>query len=236
MTTPYADLPARLQAVEEAVAEACRAAGRDRAEVRLVAVSKTHPPDAIRVAYALGLRDFGENYAQDMADKQAALDPQLPGLRWHFIGRVQRNKAKLLAKAALVHGVGSVAHAEALGRRAEGGRVPFLAQVNVSAEAQKNGFDPEELRRDLQALAEVEGAELRGLMAMLSAEDSQRRARERFAAVRELRNLLEREADMRLPELSLGMSADFPAAIREGATLVRVGTALFGPRPSLEAE
>jgi PLP dependent protein len=230
LTPPYAQLALRLSALEEAIAAACDDAGRDRASVRLVAVSKTHAADAVRVAYRLGLKDFGENYAKELAEKQALLDPQLPGLRWHFIGRVQRNKAKLLAGAALVHGVGSVAHAEALGRQGAQRPVPFLAQVNASAEKQKNGFDFDDLRRNLSALRQVEGAALRGLMAMLSQEDSAARARERFAAVRELRDALEREGGVALPELSMGMSADFGAAIREGATLVRVGTALFGPR------
>lgn len=218
----------RAATVKAAIADACREAGRAPDEVRLVAVSKRHPPAALREAYRVGLRDFGENYAQELADKRAELAADLPDARWHFIGRVQSNKTKLFAGCALVHGVGSLKHARAVARRAPG--TPVLAQVNVSQEGQKNGFDPEELEAELEALLQVEDAPLRGLMAMLEAGDAGARARERFAAVRELRDRLVARGGRELPELSMGMSADFHEAILEGATLVRVGTALFGRR------
>ena len=110
---------ARLAHLEEGIAAACESAGRERSAVRLIAVSKTHPLEAVKAAYALGLRDFGESYAQELVKKREDLGASLPDLRWHFIGRVQTNKAKILAQADLVHGVGSIAHAEALAKRAD---------------------------------------------------------------------------------------------------------------------
>jgi pyridoxal phosphate enzyme (YggS family) len=217
----------RAAEVLDQIASACRDAGRDPSEVRLVAVSKRHPADAVRRAYEAGLRDFGESYAQEMVDKREQL-VDLADARWHFVGRVQRNKAKLLAGCALVHGVGSVQHAEAIARRAPGTGV--LAQVNASDEEQKNGFSFDGIERELDALLGIEGAPLRGLMAMLEAGDEGARARERFAAVRELRDRLAQRAGRELPELSMGMTADFREAVHEGATLVRVGTAIFGRR------
>lgn len=225
-------LAGRLARLEEGIAEACRAAGRARESVRLIAVSKTHPPAAIEEAYALGLRDFGESYAQELVKKRELLDASHSDIQWHFIGRVQTNKAKVLALAHLVHGVGSLAHAEALGRRAEAGRsVAFLAQVNVSGEEQKNGFAFDGLRNDLEALLQVPGARLVGLMAMLELGEEGDAARARFARVRELRDELERRAGVELPVLSMGMTADHREAILEGATHIRIGTALFGARP-----
>lgn len=222
----------RLERLEQGIAEACRAAGRARDSVRLIAVSKTHPPAAIEEAYALGLRDFGESYAQELLKKRELLDTSHPDIQWHFIGRVQTNKAKLLAAAHLVHGVGSLAHAEALGRRAGPSRaVAFLAQVNVSGEQQKNGFSFDEIRRDLEALLQVPGARLVGLMAMLELGEEGDAARARFASVRTLRDELEGRAGAELPVLSMGMTADHREAILEGATHIRIGTALFGERP-----
>lgn len=224
-------LQTRLERLEAGIADACREAGRPRSDVLLVAVSKTHPLDAVKHAYTLGLRHFGESYAQEMEEKRLALRASHPDIKWHFIGRVQRNKAKLLAHADLVHGVGSLAHAEALGKRAEEGRqVAFLAQVNASGEAQKNGFEFDALRRDLEGLLEVPGTAMQGLMAILGQGEQGAAARGRFAAVRELRDALERAAGVRLPILSMGMTADHREAILEGATHVRVGTALFGAR------
>ena len=217
----------RAAGVRESIDEACRDAGREPDSVRLVAVSKRHPPAAIEAAYQAGLRDFGESYAQELVEKREALG-QLAELRWHFIGRVQKNKAKLLSQCALIHGVGSLAHAEAIARRAPG--TPVLAQVNVSDEGQKNGFDVDELERELEALLAIEDAPLVGLMAMLQQGDAGSQARSRFASVRKLRDRLAAASGRPLPELSMGMSADFREAVAEGATLVRVGTAIFGRR------
>lgn len=217
----------RLARVEEEIARACEAAGRRREDVRLVAVSKTHPPALLREAYALGVRDFGESYAKELDAKRQALQ-DLPDIRWHFVGRVQRNKAKLLRGVHLVHGAGRVGHVEALGAKAA--PVDVLLQVNEAGEEQKNGFDPDELRRDLPVVSQVEGARVRGLMTLPPLGEDPKRTRQRFASLRRLRDELEAAHGVSLPELSMGMSGDFPLAIREGATLVRVGTAIFGPR------
>jgi pyridoxal phosphate enzyme (YggS family) len=221
----------RYKEVLEAIEEACAEAGRAPGDVCLVAVSKRHPPEAIRAAYALGMRDFGENYAQELAEKRSALAPELPEARWHFIGRVQSNKAKELVSADCVHGVGKLGHAEALSRRAvEGAPLRFLTQVNVSGEAQKNGFSFSDLRENAQALSALPGVRWAGLMAMLMEGERGEAARAAYGRVRALRDELEQLIGRSLPELSMGMSGDFREAIAEGATMIRVGTAIFGPR------
>lgn len=222
------DLEQRIRDVQRAIAEACAEAGRPQGAVRLVAVSKTQGPARVEAAYAAGLRDFGENYAQEASEKHEATQRSCPDARWHFVGRVQRNKVKLLQGMTCIHGVGDVAQLQAISQRL--GAVDVLLQVNESREEQKNGFFSEQLLTSFEQLLEVPKVRVRGLMSLpapLEAEDDQRR---HFAAVRGLRDALEREFDVSLPELSLGMSHDFRAAILEGATLVRIGTALFGPR------
>lgn len=216
---------ANLQRLRAAIAGAEREAGRVPGSVRLVAASKGQPVRAIEEAAAAGQGIFGENYARELRDKRAAV----PNLEWHFIGRVQAANSKDIAGAALVHGVGSVEQARALAKR---GRVAVLLQVSLWREESKNGFTSSELQRDLPLLHDLEGLEVRGLMAMppVAAGVAERRAA--FAAVRALRDALAPG----LPELSMGMSADFTEAILEGATLVRIGTALFGPRPTRTQE
>ena len=196
--------------------------------VTLVAVSKTHPPEAVREAYAAGQRDFGENYAQEWRDKAAAL-ADLPDLVWHFVGSLQTNKVKLLLgaappRAAWVHTVDREELARELSRRAaaRGARVKVLLEVNVAGEPQKAGCAPEEVPRLAAAVGALPGLELRGLMCIPPAEGD---PRPHFRALRALRDRLG------LPDLSMGMTADWEAAVEEGATLVRVGTAIFGARP-----
>jgi pyridoxal phosphate enzyme (YggS family) len=208
----------RLASVRERIERA--AAGR---EVCLVAVSKRQPVEKIRAAYAAGQRHFGENHIQSLEEKRSELGDVCPEARWHFIGRVQRNKAKQIRTAHLVHGVGAVRHANAVAP------ARVLLQVNVGAEEAKNGFDPDELREALPGLLAVEGLDIRGLMAMPPIGED---PRPHFAAVRALRDELAAANGVELKELSMGMSGDFEAAIEEGATLVRVGTAIFGPRES----
>ncbi len=222
MSTPPEDVAHRLAGVRAALADACRAAGRPAGSVRLVAASKGQPAAAIRAAAAAGQRLFGENYAREMRDKRTELAGYTKDLEWHFIGRVQSGNAKEIAGAALVHGVGSRSQLEALARH---GPVAALLQVSLWGEASKNGFMEAELERDLEGLLEVDGAAVRGFMAMPPPGVA---AREAFAAVRALRDRLAPQ----LPELSMGMSGDYREAALEGATLVRVGTAIFGPRPA----
>lgn len=215
-------ISARLEAVRAEIAAALRQAGRPADSARLVAVTKGQPAAAIAAAARAGQRTFGENYAREMREKRAGLGALADTLEWHFIGRVQASNARDIATAALVHGVGTRGQAEALSARAKD-VLPVLLQVSLWGESSKNGFDEEALARELEGLRELPRLAVRGLMAMPPPGAEPRAA---FAAVRELR-------DRRAPglaELSMGMSSDFREAILEGATLVRVGTAIFGER------
>ncbi|MFO8070493.1 MAG: YggS family pyridoxal phosphate-dependent enzyme [Polyangia bacterium] len=225
------DIAANLQSVKERIAAAASGCGRDPGSVSLVAVSKLHPSEAIRAAYAAGQRAFGENYAQELRDKAAELE-DLTELRWHFIGHLQRNKAKYAARAgAMVETVDSIKLVSELERQAErrGIEIPCLVQVNVGGEEQKSGCDSGEAEKLLGAIENAERLELGGLMTIPPFELKVEQTRRYFSELRRLRDSL--GGPERLPHLSMGMSQDFEAAIEEGATLVRVGTAIFGPRP-----
>lgn len=197
--------------------------------VRIVAVTKTHGPEAVRAALAAGLEDVGENRVQEALAKQA----QLAGVpvHWHLIGSLQRNKARhAVGRFALIHSVDREDLATELDRRAlEGSRQPVLVEVNCSGEAQKSGVAPAGLAPLLDRIAVLPRLELQGLMTVAAASDDERVQRDAFARLRELREQMQ-AAGHRLPELSMGMSGDFPAAVEEGATMVRLGTLLFGER------
>ena len=215
---------------------ACVRAGRAPGDVTLIAVSKRQPASAVREAIAAGARDLGENYAQELAAK-AAENGEVGELRWHFIGRLQRNKVKLVAgKVALLHAVDSVELAIELGKRAaRRGRRPrkaILLAANVADEASKGGAAVAEVSALARALAAVDGIRLDGMMTMPPPADDPEAARPHFAALRALRDRVAAELGAALPVLSMGMSADFEVAIAEGATHVRVGTAIFGERPT----
>lgn len=214
-----------LDEVRARIERAATAAGRDPSTVRLVAVSKTKPASAIREAYAAGQRDFGENYAQELDQKAREL-ADLTEIRWHFIGHLQSNKAKLVAPVAhLVHAVDSASLASALAKRAPG-RLGVLVEVNVGGEAEKHGVAPSEVGALLDAIEREPNLELRGLMTMPPHDLAlARRAFEELGALRDRHG-----GAARLPELSMGMSDDLEIAIACGATLVRVGTAIFGAR------
>ncbi len=222
----------RLAAVRAAVAAACERAGRPRDAVRLVAVSKTHAAEAIREAYAAGQRDFGENYVQELVAKRRAL-ADLPGIRWHFIGHLQSRKARDLAfPQAFVHGLDSLSAIQKLdaAAREAGLRIPVLLQVNVGDETSKSGVAPEAAGDAARALAACGALSWEGLMTIPPAVANSEAARPFFRRLRALRDSLSQDFDRPLPELSMGMSGDFESAILEGATLVRVGTAIFGHR------
>jgi PLP dependent protein len=194
------------------------------ASVRLIAVSKFHPVEAIRALYELGQRDFGENYAQELADKAAALR-DLPDLRFHYIGGLQRNKLKFLLEShACIDTLASEAHARAIQERARQ-PVPVLVQVNIMGEAQKGGVAPGELAALIAAIRGFDQLRLRGLMTIPPADDLAI-SRTAYEALAELART------HALPELSMGMSDDLEVALAAGATEVRIGTAIFGPRPS----
>lgn len=221
----------RLATVRARIDDAARAAGRDPVGVKLVAVSKTKGAEVVREAYAAGQRAFGENYAQELAAKAEAL-ADLPDIEWHFIGHLQTNKAKVVARIAhVVHTVDSMALARELGRRAAREErttaLPVLIEVNVAGEAQKSGAMASDIEEVMGAVRSEAALALRGLMTMPPAGDLQA-ARRVFETLRTLRNLHGGEAV--LPELSMGMTGDLEVAVACGATIVRVGTAVFGER------
>lgn len=224
------DVAANLAALDARIAAACARAGRDRAEVRLVAVSKRQPPAAIAAAEAAGHRDFGESYAQELGQKIAALGGG--DRRWHFVGKLQRNKVKdVVGAVAVIHAVDSARLLEAIDRVAgERGVVqPLLIAVNVGGEAQKSGVAPDQAGALVAAAGELANVDCRGLMTMPPWPESPEDSRPHFAALAALRQRLA-SAAAPLPELSMGTTADLEVAVEEGATLVRVGTAVFGPR------
>jgi pyridoxal phosphate enzyme (YggS family) len=224
----------RLSAVRARIRAAATAAGRSVGEIRLVAASKTFPPPAVRDAVAAGVSDIGENYIQEARDKYAAL-PGLPAT-WHFIGHLQTNKAKYAVRMFdLIHTVDSYRLALELDRCAQkiNKIQAVLIQVNVAGEASKSGVTPEEALPLIRRAAELEHLAVRGLMTMPPYFNAPEKVRPFFAALRRLRDRIAAEQlePIGLPELSMGMTGDFEAAIAEGATLVRIGTAIFGERP-----
>lgn len=221
-------LPARLAAVRETVAR-CQATGGWRHPVRIVAVTKGHGPDAVRAALDAGLRDIGENRVQEALQKQDAL-ADLP-IAWHLIGGLQRNKARHAAgRFVLIHSIDRAELAAELDRRVPAGnRQPVLVQVNCSAEPQKGGVAPGDLPYLLDQLRGSERLQVQGLMTMSALTEDIAEQHHAFRLLRELRDAGER-AGHALPELSMGMSGDYPAAVEEGATMVRLGTVLFGER------
>jgi PLP dependent protein len=217
----------RLREVEDKICRACAASGRTRDAVTLVAVSKRHPASSIDEAVALGLTEFGENYVQEALDKFPRL-----GANLHFIGSLQRNKVrKVLALASLVHGVGSLSVLEAIDRIAgeEGLASEFLLQIHLTDEPTKQGFAPDEVPKALEMAAGFRHARLRGFMAMAPLDGGSDTARPVFAQARAYLDLA-RAQGIAADILSMGMSQDMEAAIAEGATHVRVGTAIFGER------
>jgi pyridoxal phosphate enzyme (YggS family) len=218
------DVAAGWKAVLERVRAAEARAGRPTGTVEVVAVSKLQPPEAIRAAHAAGARAFGENYAQELRDKAEALS-DLQGLRWHAIGPLQTNKARYVARSAHVfHALDRLEVAQELSRRRTGTPLSVYVEVNVGGEASKSGVGPEVLPALLDAVRPLPGLELVGLMTMppLAPADEVRPCFRALAA-------LAREHGLR--GLSMGSTQDFEAAIEEGATVVRVGTAIFGERP-----
>jgi pyridoxal phosphate enzyme (YggS family) len=227
----------RLYDVRSRIAEALSRSGREPDSVRLVAVSKTKPVEALREAIRAGVTDLGENYVQELAAKQSQIGNEV---QWHFIGHLQSNKARLLAPfCTLIHGVDSARLAAEISRRAAAhGRVqPVLIEVNLGQEAGKFGVDPSAVLDLAEGVLQLPHVCLRGLMTMppfpVHPEDS----RPYFIRLRELRDELAQRGvpAESLQELSMGMTADYQIAIEEGATLVRIGTAIFGSRDAAVA-
>lgn len=216
--------------VQERIAEACLRAGRRREEVHLIAVSKTHPVTAIENVAALGQIDFGENRVHELVEKKRQVHAE--GLRWHLIGQLQTNKVKLLDADTILHSLDRVSLADALQKRFAGKKIRCLIQVNCSREANKSGVAVEELLALAEYIAAKTAIEVMGLMTMAEDTEDERRIRATFAELRELSERL--RASGLFPNyagwLSMGMSGDFAQAIAEGATHIRIGTAIFGAR------
>ncbi len=223
----------KIDGVEQRIAKACRRSGRSRDEVRLVAVSKKFPLAVILEANRLGLRDFGENYAQELRDKQREAGNGTSGtLCWHFVGALQRNKVKyVVGKADLVHAVDNIAIVAELDKRAAtaGTRVRALVEINGGEES-KNGIRSGDLREFLGSASRFQNVSLEGLMIMPPYFEDPEMSRPWFSGLREMRDKVAGEFPG-VRELSMGMSNDFEVAIEEGATILRIGSALFGPRP-----
>lgn len=219
----------RLATVRDQVAEAARAAGRSPESVTLVAVSKFHPVEALIEAHAAGVRDFGENIVQELIEKSAAMADLGLDVRWHFIGRLQRNKINLLLRAApyRIHTIDKAELADALSSRAPAVGLDVLLQVNIGREAQKGGVAPDEVEQLARYVTTKPPLRLCGLMAIPPVE---RDATPYFVEMAKLSERIRAIAPA-ARELSLGMTGDFPSAIANGSTHVRIGTAIFGERP-----
>ena len=226
---PFPDLPDRLREVRERIDAAARRGGHGQA-VRVVAVTKTHGPDAVQAAWEAGIADVGENRVQEALPK---MDTVSVPVRWHLIGHLQRNKVKSLPRFALLHSLDSSRLADAvhefgqtLGRPGEA-----LVQVNVAGEATKGGYAPDEWEREADRLRNLAGLRVRGVMTMAPLEADEPTLRAVFAGARSARDILSR-AGHPASELSMGMSNDYEIAVEEGATYARLGTVLFGARPT----
>jgi pyridoxal phosphate enzyme (YggS family) len=226
-----ASIAENLERVREQITQAAAKAGRALNEIELVAVTKRHPAEKVREAVEAGHTLFGESRVQEARAKI----PELPSnLRWHFVGHLQKNKIRhALPLFELFHGVDSLALAQEMDRiAAEQGEHPrVLLEVNVAGEGSKFGFRAETLRADIESLLALSRLSIVGLMCIPPLAEEAEASRKFFVQLRELHNSVETEFDVKLPHLSMGMTQDFWIAVEEGATLVRVGTAIFGERP-----
>lgn len=230
-------LKKRLAQIQDQIAQACQRAGRSPDEVTLIGVSKTFPVAVVQAAYEAGLRHFGENRVQELLAKAAVLPGQIAGgqVVWHMIGHLQRNKAKeVVANVDWLHSLDNLRLAETLERRAAmADRVlPCFVEVNVSGEPTKFGLEPEAVHHFLDALAPFEHLEIVGLMTLAAPAEDPEAVRPQFRLLRRLAETYQprNNPHVQLRYLSMGMSGDFEVAIEEGATHVRIGSALFGPR------
>ncbi len=226
---PFPDLPDRLLEVRQKI-EAAKARGAHGQAVTIVAVTKTHGPEAVQAAYHAGLGDVGENRVQEALPKMDAVSAPV---RWHLIGHLQRNKVKSLPRFELLHSLDSSRLADAVNEvgEASGRPVNALLQVNVVGEESKGGFAPADAEREAERLRGMPGIQLRGVMSMAPLDADERTLRKVFSGARGLRDAL-CAAGFAATELSMGMSNDYEVAVEEGATFVRLGTVLFGARPA----
>ncbi len=236
----HMDLAVNLEMIRQRIRTACGRAGRNPDSVSLLAVTKSHPPEVVQAAAKLGLILFGENKVQEAKAKI----PLCPGnLRWHMIGHLQSNKCRDAVELfKMIQSVDSLSLAQEINKRAEQAArtMPVLLEVNVAGEASKFGYRPEQLLAELKELNALPRIEIHGLMTVPPWSAEAEKARPHFRRLRELKQQAEAVLGAPLPHLSMGMSGDFEIAIEEGATIVRVGTTLFGPRakarPRAEAD
>jgi PLP dependent protein len=223
----FPDLSARVGEVRERI-QAAVTRGGHRQDVSIVAVTKTHGPEAVQAAWDVGLRDVGENKVQEALGKMEQVSVPV---RWHLIGHLQRNKSRHLDRFALLHSLDSARLADAVHELgvSRGRAVDALLQVNVSGEGTKGGFAPDDVRAEAERLTTLSGLVVRGVMTMAPIDADERVLRTVFAGARQARAVLA-EVGHPATELSMGMSNDYEIAVEEGATLVRLGTVLFGPR------
>lgn len=225
------DLAANLESIRQRIAAACQRAGRAPDSVTLLAVTKTHPPELVAEAAKLGLTLFGENKVQEA---KAKIPLCMARLRWHMIGHLQSNKCRDAVELfELIQSVDSLSLAEELNKRAQqvAKTLPILLEVNIVGEASKFGYKPEQLLLDLEKLNALSRLEIHGLMTVPPYSPLPEKVRPVFRRLRELREQCQQAMGAPLPHLSMGMSGDFEVAIEEGATIVRLGTAIFGERP-----
>lgn len=225
-----ADIESGLSDVRRRIELACLRTGRKSSEVTVVGVTKKHPPELISAAYAAGIVDVGENYVQELQAKQQAVE--LP-VRWHFIGHLQRNKVRaIIPFVSMIHAVDSVRLGREIDKQARAieRNVPVLLQVNTSGEESKHGVEPAEAAELAAELAQLKNVELRGLMTLAAWLDDPEATRPMFKKLRQAREQCQQRIGEALPLLSMGMTNDFDVAVEEGATHVRIGTALFGSR------
>jgi pyridoxal phosphate enzyme (YggS family) len=230
MTTDYKKIRENLQKIHKRIEIAATSCGRDPATVTLLAVSKTKPAEAIRAAFEAGQSSFGENYVQEAIGKIELLRDL--DIEWHYIGGIQSNKTRVIAQSfAWVHGVASLKHARRLSEQRPDGISPLnlCLQINISGESSKQGVTPAEAPALAREIAQLPNVRLRGLMALPEPTDDSRQQHLAFSRVRALFDELRRDGHD-LDTLSMGMSADLEAAIEEGSTMVRIGTAIFGAR------
>ena len=228
------DLAANLNSIRERIAAACARAGRDPATVTLLAVTKGQPPEVVQAAAALGLGLFGENKVQEARAKIGRCSGRL---RWHLIGHLQSNKCRdAVHFFEMIESVDSLALAQELNKWAHksGKTLPILLEVNIAGEGSKFGYRPEVLRVELAEINALPKLEIHGLMTVAPWAPEAEKVRPVFRRLREVKTECEQRLGAPLPHLSMGMSGDFEVAIEEGATLVRIGSALFGPRPKLK--
>jgi PLP dependent protein len=225
-----AEIQENLERVRAQIGEAARKSGRRPEDIELIAISKTHDAERVREAFDAGQTVFGESRVQEARAKI----PELPSsLRWHFVGHLQKNKIRhALPLFELIHSVDSLALAQDINRIAEeaGLHPRVLLEVNVAGEGRKFGFKPETLGAEMEPLLKLGRLSIEGLMTIPPLGPEAEESRKFFVQLRELRGTLEKQFDLKLSHLSMGMTNDFPIAVEEGATLVRVGTAIFGER------